>query len=819
MAKEIGRSVSLAVRRLSQSPSLTLAVVFTLALGFGANITIFSLVDAVLFRPLPLPDADRLVRIIPRDPKIPELNVSSYPVYNDYREQAHSFSALAAFSDVRYVNVARGGERPERLEAMLVTGSFFSVLEARPLVGALLSPADDAAGAPAGAVLSESLWRRSFGADPRIVGGTVLINQHPFAVLGVVPDSFVGPVLEARPDLWVPVSKVDETAPTLTVFKPLERRGFPWLYLVARLRPEVTVAQAGAEIETIGRRRAAQQAEEQKDPVAQVVPASAAAFDPDRRDALTRMSWILLGVVTAVLLIACAVVSGLLLVRLERRQKETAMQVALGISRRRLCAELLVESLLLSALGAVAGLGLSSVGRRLLLTQIPADMPVAIKAASSLADLRVLAFTAVACVMVGLVFGLAPALRAMRTAPGAVLKGPGAGASRWGLALRNAFVVVQVALSTVLLIAAGLLLRTLGKASAIEPGFNPDGAVTASFDLAQQGYDEAAGARFAQQLFDRLQQSPGFHSVALAQSVPVGPLAMGLSFQVAGYSPPDGQPLVADIDAVTPGYFKTLGIPLLRGRDFTSQDTAASQPVVIISDTMARRFWPGKDPLGERLGDVAPDGALIVGVVADVKAKSLREPPGLMFYLPIAQFYSPRLSVVVRAPGDLRLIQRQLADVVASLDRNLPLYNLQTLSQRLSKALARERTVAGLFSAFGLLALVLAVGGLYSVISHATELRTREFGIRMAMGSDAGGVRRLVLRQGLVIALAGLFLGLLAALGLTSWLSSLLLEVNATDPATFAAIPVLLILAALLACLVPAFRATRVDPMLALRRE
>jgi putative ABC transport system permease protein len=806
---------------LSQSPSLTLAVVLTLALGFGANITIFSLVDSVLFRPLPVPDVDRLVRLIPHDPKAPDLNVSSYPVYNDYREQAHSFSALAAFSDARYVNVTRGGERPERLETLLVTGSFFSVLEARPLVGALLSPADDAAGAPAGVVLSEALWRRKFNADPRIVGGSILINQHPFAVLGVVPDSFVGPVLESRPDLWVPVSKVNEAAPTLSVFKPLERRGFPWLYLVARLRPGVTVAQAGAEIETIGRRLAAEQTGPVKVPLSQVVPAATAAFDADRRDALTRMSWILLGVVTAVLLIACAVVSGLLLVRLERRQKETAMQVALGISRGRLCAELLLESLLLSALGAIAGLGLSSLGRRFLLAQIPADMPVAIKAASSVADPRVLAFTAVACVMVGLLFGLTPALRAMRTAPGIVLKGqaPGAGASRRGLALRNAFVVVQVALSTVLLIAAGLLLRTLGKVSAIEPGFNPNGALMASFDLSQQGYDEDTGAQFAQQLFERLQQSPGLDSVALAQSVPVGPLGMGLSFQVAGYSPPDGQPLLADVDAVTPGYFKTLGISLLRGRDFTPQDNATSQPVVIINDAMARRFWQGKDPIGERLGDVAPDGALIVGVVADVKAKSLREPPEPMFYLPIAQFYSSRLSVVVRSSGDPRLVQRQLADVVASLDRNLPLYNPQTLSERLSKALARERTVAGLFSAFGLLALVLAVGGLYSVISHATELRTHEFGIRMAMGSDAGRVQRLVLRQGLVIALIGLFLGLLASFGVTSWLSSLLLEVSATDPATFATISLLLILAALLACLVPALRATRVNPMLALRRE
>ena len=815
----MGRSMSLAMRRMSQSPSLTLAVVLTLALGFGANVTIFSLVDAVLFRPLPLPDADQLVRIIPRDPQAPDLNVSSYSVYTDYGEQAQSFAALAAFSDIRPVHLARGGERPERLDAMLVTGSFFGALGARPLLGSLLSPADDSTGAPAVVVLSESLWRRTFGADPHVVGGTILLNQHPFAVVGVVPGSFVGPVLEARPDLWVPVSKVAEAAPTYSVFQPLTRRGFSWLHLVGRLRPEVTVAGAGAEIEAIGRRRAAQQDEGRKDPVAEVVPAAAAAFDPGRGDALTRMSWILLGVVAAVLLIACAVVSGLLLVRLERRQRETAIQVALGISRRRLGAELLVESLLLSALGAAAGLLVSGLARRILSTQIPADLPVAVEAASSLADPRVLVFTAVASVVVGLLFGLAPALRAVRTAPAVVLKGQGPGASRRGLAVRNAFVVVQVALSTVLLIAAGLLLRTLGKASAIEPGFQPEGAVTASFDLAQQGYDEAAGARFAQQLLERLQQSPGIRSAALAQSVPVSPLLMGLSFQVAGYSPPDGQPLVADIDAVTPGYFETLGIPLLRGRDFTPLDTATSPPVVIIGDTMARRFWPGKDPIGQRLGDVAPEGALIVGVVADVKAESLRDSQGPMFYLPLAQFYSPRLSVVVRSPGDPRLAQRELVEAVASLDRHLPLFDLQTLSQRLAEALARERTVAGLFSAFGLLALVLAVGGLYSVISHATELRTREFGIRMAMGSDAGGVQRLVLRQGLVIALAGLFLGLLAALALTSWLSSLLVEVSATDPATFAAIALLLVLAALLACLVPAHRATRVDPMLALRRE
>ncbi|HZF11483.1 MAG TPA: ABC transporter permease [Thermoanaerobaculia bacterium] len=821
MAQDLRRSFFLALRRSGRSPGLTVAVILTLALGFGANITIFSLVDAVLFRPLPVPDPDRLVALLSRIPERPEDVLSSYPAFAEDRDRATAFSAQAAYSGVHPLHLAAGGRPAQRVDGMLVTGGYFRLLGARPLRGVLLSPADDSAAAPPVLVLGESLWRRQFGGDDRIVGRSVQLNQHPFTVIGVVPAGFTGPSLEAHPDLWVPVAKVDQALPNYATFHPLTRRGFSWLQRVARLRPGTSLAGAQAQLDALSR----QWTVTSTDPKGlrmQAVPAAEAAFDPARKVALTRMSWVLLGVVVAILLIAGAVVSGLLLVSLERRRKEIALQVALGISRRRLSGELLGQSLLLSALGAVAGFGLSSLARRLLLARLPAGLPIPTQVASSLADPRVLAFTVAACLAVGLLFGLAPALRALATAPAGTLKGEGGGVSRSGLALRHAFVVFQVALSTVLLLVAGLLLRTLSRITATAPGFAPQGVLTASLDLGLQGYAPEAGTRFAAALHDRLAHTPGIVGAAVAGSVPGTFSVLGLSFQVAGYRPRPGEELEADFDPVTPGYFKTLGIPLLRGRDFTEQDGAKAPAVAIVNETMARRYWvggPGRDAIGQRLGDVAPQGALIVGVVADVKHKGPRIPAVPMFYMPLAQFSWPSLTVAVRTQGDPRVALPALRQAVAGLDRGLPLFDVQTLEERVERSLARERAVAGLFSAFGLLALLLAVGGLYSVISYATELRTREFGIRMALGSGASGVRRLVLRQGVVLALSGLGLGLLAAFGLTSLLSSLLVEISATDPATFVTIPLLLTGVALLACLLPAYRATRGNPMLALRSE
>jgi putative ABC transport system permease protein len=374
----------------------------------------------------------------------------------------------------------------------------------------------------------------------------------------------------------------------------------------------------------------------------------------------------------------------------------------------------------------------------------------------------------------------------------------------------------------VLLLAAGLLLRTLARANAIAPGFAPAGVLTASLDLGLQGYTEKTGARFADELRERLERLPGVRSAAVAGSVPVTTGGVSLSFTVAGYQPRPGENLMAACDPVTPGYFKTLGIPLLRGRDFTPRDSAQAPPVAIVNETLARRYFPGQDALGKRLGDVAPGGALIVGVVPDVRHRGLRAIPKPMLYLPLAQFYWPSLTIAVRTagpPGATAAVLPGLTAAVASLDRGLPLFDVQTLTERLGRSLAEERAVAALFSAFGLLALVLAVGGLYSVISYGTELRTREFGIRMALGAGAAGVRRLVLRQAAFLALTGLGLGLLAALALTSTLSKLLFEVTATDPTTFVAIPLLLTGVVLVACLLPAYRATRGNPMLALRRE
>jgi predicted permease len=812
--------VRYAVRALAGSPGFTCGAVVALALGIGANTAMFSLVDAVLFRPLPVQRPSELVRIFSSNEDHRDLSNQSYPVFTDYRDGSDAFAGLAAYADAEPAHLSTGTGKPERVVSALVTGSYFPLLRIRPELGRLLGEDDDRqrGGHPV-VVLSHATWRRRFGADPSVVGKSVRVNGHPFTVVGVTPAGFWGVGLTSLPELWIPLAMAAQVSPALAQNDAVWGRRLSWLDIVGRLKPDVTVAQAQAHLDVIAARRASGQPPGERDRWAAVVSATQAALDPYSGERATaRTSWILLGVVALVLLIACVNASGLMLVRAERRQRELAIRMAVGASRARIVRQLLAESLLLSAMGGLAGLLVAAWGADLVDASdllVPADL------ATPLLDPRVLAFTTLVAVSASVLFGLLPALRASRTDLIPALKREASSLS-WRarrVSLRHAFAVAQVALSIVLLAGTGLPLRTLHNASRVDPGFQAERALVASFDLARQGYRPQQGAAVLDRLLVRARSLPGVEAAALARNVPVSSSGMRISLRPEGFTS-DPEPHV-DYNVVTPGFFQALGIPFLSGRDFEERDAQAAPGVAIVNDAFARRFWPDGDAVGRRLGGLGPGGgeAVVVGVVRTAKYRSLREDPRPVVYVPLRQAYLPRMTIVLRGAVHPDALVQPLAAAVEGLDPDLPLFAVRPLRDQLAAALARERALARLFGAFGALALVLAATGLYSVVAYGAELRTREFGIRMALGADPRSVARLVQGQGLALAAVGLVLGLAACLPLTRAIERLLFGVTPLDATTLAAAAALLLSTCLTAVHVPARRATRVDPATALRAE
>lgn len=813
------RNVRYAVRALAKSPGFTIGAVLALALGIGANTAIFSLVDAALFRPLPVDRPRELVRLLSSDKKHQNLSNHSYPVYTDYRDQASAFAGLAAYADAEPAHLSTGLGKPERVISALVTGNYFRVLGVRPALGRLLADEDDRArGGHPVVVLSHSTWRQRFGADGSAIGRVIRINGHPFTIVGVAPRGFTGVGLTSVPELWMPIAMVQQVSPVLA--ENVWTRRLSWLDIVGRLKPNVTIARAQAELDTIATRRAATP-EGRFDPWGVVRPASAAALDPyGDENAQAHTSWVLLAVVGLVLLIACANASGLLLVRAERRQREVAIRLAIGASRGDVVRQLLVESVLLAALGAAAGVLVAAWAIDLIELS---DFLAAAESASPLLDWRVLTFTTTVALAVGVLFGLAPALRASRTdlVPALKSETPVFTLRARRVSVRHLFVVAQVGLSVVLLTGTGLLLRTLWKASAVNPGFDPDNAIVASVDLARQGYSEAAGPAVFDRLLARVRVLPAVRSAALGRSVPIVQSGMRVTVEPEGFQSTDGKPLNVDYNVVTPAYFQSLGIPLLRGRDFADHDRATSAPVAIVNDTFARRFWPNQDPIGKRVGGLGPGDAEadIVGIVRTAKYRSLREPATSVVYVPLTQAYLPRMTILLRTRGEPRAVLPALVSAVEEIDKDLPLFGVRTLRDQMGIALAQERTLARLFGAFALLALVLAATGLYSVVAYTTELRTREFGIRMALGAQPGDVRRLVLGQGVALSMVGLVVGLAASAPLTRFVDRLLFGVTPLDAASFTGACGALLVSCLAAAHLPARRATHIDPAAALRAE
>ena len=821
----IGTDLRYALRMLARHPGFAAAAILALAVGIGVNTTIFGFVDGLLFRPLPVDRLDEVVRVSAVDPERDpnDLYNSSYPIFTDYRSGSTAFAGLAAYSDSNAMNLSLGEGRPERLTGAIVSGEYFDVLRTKAWRGRLIGKDDDrAVGGHPVAVISYGLWRRLFGSSDRAIGQKVHINSYPFTVVGVAPPGFVGVSLDTLPELWVPMTMTNQALPGLPPdFAPLTSRHFFWINMVGRLEPGTTIAQAQSQLDVIARRRAASEAKDDREPFAKVVSAASLVTQTESSVRYRRMSWVLMGVVALVLLIACADAAGLLLVRAEQRQKEIAVRLAIGATRGRIIRQLLVESLLLAARASGAGLLLASWSGAGLLTLLPADFPLTPTIGSPTSEPRALLFTVLVTLAAGLAFGLAPAWRASRPALVPALKQEATSIGRRRLSLRHVFVVAELALSVLLLVGAGLLVRTVLAFTKISPGFNTTSVLVASTDVALQGYSEERGKAFFDAVRARVAALPGVTSVALGRMVPVQSGGMRVTFSPPGQKAGGPNGPVADYNPVSPDFFRTLGIPLVQGRDFGAGDIADAQHVLIVNRALVRKYFGGKSPVGVHLTDFGPAGnnPEIVGVVDDARYRTLRDEAQPMIYVPLAQSFMPSMSLVVRTQLPPASIEGPVRAAVASLDAELPLYGVQTIGERMRASLEVERLLAWLLAAFAGLAVFLATAGLYGVMSYVTTLRTKEFGIRLALGATSRQVYRLVLRQSLLLVAVGLSVGLLLAGAVSRMLTSLLFEVSPTDILTYASVIAVLSVVGVAAAMWPARRAARISAATALRYE
>ncbi|HXO20335.1 MAG TPA: ABC transporter permease [Thermoanaerobaculia bacterium] len=798
-----------AVRKLAQSPGFTLAAVLTLGLGIGANTTVFSIVDAVVLRPLPYEHPRELVAVAEvRRGRAAPISVSA-PNFLDWSRDNHVFRALAGYSETDVTLAGASGPggaaagEPQRLSAMRASASLFPLLGVRPALGRTYSDAEDREGVGRVVVLSDGLWRRRFAADPGVVGRAIRLDGGPATVIGVMPAGFAFPDRDA--ELWLPMAfSKDE----------LGGRSGHFLFVVGRLLPGVSLPQAKAEMAAISARLARQYPDDNAIDSALLSP-----LDEQVAGAVKPLLLVLLGAVGFVLLIACANVANLLLARAAARQREFAIRAALGAGRGRLLREMLTESLPLCLLGGTAGVLVALWGTDLVVRLVPAGLP---RAEGIGMDGRVLAFTLAVSLLTGLTFTLIPGLQAARATLNETLKEGGRGGtdSPGRRRARGVLVIAELALSLVLLIGAGLMIRSFAQLSEVDPGFRPAGLLTARVNLPDAKYgDDRKSIAFFDDLLSRLAALPGAKSAAAVAPLPLSGNQISLAVLPVGRPARPGEKRSANWRTVSAGYFRTMGIPLLRGRAFDRRDGPSAR-AMIVNQTMARREWPGEDPLGKRVtigwNDITCE---VVGVVGDVRHQRLDVDAGAEMYTAYPETPYSRMDLVVRAAGDPRRLAGALRAAVRQVDPDQAVYSLRPMTELMSQSKARARFGLVLLGAFAGLALALAAVGIYGVMAYTVVQRTHEIGIRMALGAGRVRVLRLVVRDGAALALAGLALGTAGALAVTRFLSSLLFAVSTRDPLTFAAVPAILGGVALLASYLPARRATRVDPLVALRHE
>ena len=805
------------LRVLRRNPGFATTAILTLALGIGATTAIFSVVDTVMFKPLPFPSADRLVRVQSVIAATGHGDVASYPDFLDWRARNHVFDGMAVFRTNDFTLI--GPREPLHLQGAVVSAELFSLLGITPALGRSFFPEEDNPGAAGGAdpvILSSDLWQREFGSDASVLGRTIQLGDQPFTVVGVMPPAFQFPIKEEHVELWTTIA-VDARggANAMTA-----ERGAHYLDVIGLLKPGIKLQQAQAEMATIAG-TLSKQHPENKPRSAQIVPEIQGLIGPLRTPLL-----VLLGAVGCVLLIVCVNVANLLLARANERHSEMAVRAALGASRRRAICQLLTESVALGLLGGGLGLALALALLRLLVRFIPAEVP---RLDAIGLDARLLSFAFLVSLLAGILFGLGPALRVSKISLTESLRKSGRGSGRGGKEhsrLRDALVMSEAALAMVLLLGAGLLIQSFLHVIQVDPGFNPHHVLTFQLDSAPGKPDSRAPA-FFREVVARISTIPGAGSASAVASLPLMGDSIGTSIEIEGQPTPMGSRPSTGFNVVEPNYFHTLAIPLVAGRDFTAYDDSKSTLVVIVNRTLAQQFFPNQNPIGKHIrpgigignGADEPPMREIVGVISDVKQNGLSADAAPEVYAPLAQSPMDGMSIVVRTTNDPISIAGSVRRQIASFDRNAPVYHVETLDQHLVQSVATPRFITLLLSGFSGMALMLACLGIYGVISYIVVQRTHEIGIRMALGAEKGAVLRMIIGEGLRPALAGVAIGILSALKLTHILSSLLYGVTPTDPLTFAAVSLILTGVALLACYIPARRAAKADPMLSLRYE
>jgi putative ABC transport system permease protein len=803
------------VRTLAKNASFTIIAVLTLALGIGANTAIFSVVNAELLRPLPFRDPGKLVRLWVTNPRSgSKSGTISYPDFADWRAQNQVFEGVGAYSNNNFT--LTGVTLPAHLQGQAVSTDVFSLLGATPELGRIFLPGEDEPHQLV-AILSHRVWQQQFGGDKEIVGRTITLNNSGFTVVGVMPENFNFPLQRKQVDIWTTFSPLQENADGST---PIMRmRGAHFLFAIARLKPGVNVAQAQSAMDVISASLANQYPDSDQNFGARLVP---------EQEEITRLVrpglLVLLTAVCLVLLIACVNVANLLLARATTRAREIAIRTTLGAGRIRVVRQLLTESLLLALLAGSIGLLLATWGSDLLVRLGPEDLP---RVGEVHLDGHVLSFTVILSLMTGILFGLVPALQVTRTNLLDTLKESAlsttAGIHRHRM--RSSLVIVETALALVLLVSAGLLIRSLVRLQGVNPGFNPKNLMTSRIDLPDEKIPDAKKVILVRELIPQLAALPGVVSAAAIEPLPMTGIEYRVTTDIEGHPVPLSDQKISSIRAITSNYFQTMQIPLLQGRAFTEQDSSKSTPVVIVNQALAEQFFPGENPIGKRIqpgisnGDGRPPMREIVGVVGNVKFRDLATDWHPESYIPYAQLPFGTMTIVVRSAGDPYALARPIAEAVHGLDKDLPAFDSKTVEDYLDGTIAIPRFNTFLLGVFAGLALLLTAVGLYGVISYSVAQRTHEIGIRMALGAQPRDVQRIVVGQGLRLALIGVGTGLVAAFVFTRFLSSMLFGIEATDPLSFGVVVFLLLGVFVLACYVPARRAMAVDPMVALRYE
>jgi predicted permease len=817
------QDIRYAIRSAFRNPGLTLVIVISLALGIGANTTIFTLINAVFLRSVPVRDPARLAQVFTVMPKSDGYQTMSLANYRDFRDNVPEFSGLMAFQFIG-ANLV-GGTEPVAIGGQLVTGNYFQVLGVDAALGRTIAPEDDTTlGASPVLVLSAALWKRAFASDPDIVGKDVILNGFKFTVIGVLPPEFKGLQTLGSVDFWAPLAMHEQLVTGETARTFYTARNALTFSVVGRLQPGVTLAQARQAMKSMAKRLEEQYPTENEGRSVELFPLTQAALGVGGRDNLVRSGGLLLAATGLVLLIACGNVASLLLARAMERRKEIAVRLSVGAPRWRLIRQLLAESGVLAVLGGSAGILVATFGRDLLWSFRPTGMR------EDFLDLslepQVLWFTVALSLVTGILFGLIPAIQGSRldlvSAIKSQIKAPVRG-GRWtlGLDLRDVLVTCQVAVSLVALIGAGLFLRSLYEAQRLNPGFRTDGLSVMYVNAGAQGYSPQRGMQFYRDTLDRVRPLPGVQSASWGEAIPQfsGQAASRRIFPEGRELPQELRSLFVPFDGIWPGYFATVGIPLLKGRDFTEGDREGTELVAIVNETTARLYWPGEDPIGKRFKHrLNPNFYTVVGVARDAKYGGIASATPPHLYYPVLQYYMPAMSLAVRTSVDPHAVLPSVLQVVRELDDTMPLPQAQTMSEVLNENLWEERIGAMLLIVFGLLAVTLTTVGVYGVMAYSVTQRTHEIGIRMALGAAHADVLRMVLRHGLTLTLLGVSIGLAAAFGATRLIASLL-YISPTDGLTYTAISAVLAGVAMLASLLPARRAARVDPLVALRQE